>query len=170
MNLLEGTLSLLLRDLSTTSSSQLSLSGSLVSLLLFLVGLDSSISLSLSGFWLEGTSLLDQLKGSTNNGSLSLDGLSGSLLSNLLSQTLLVVSSVQDGPRDSSWVLSLVEQRSRLGVLESEDLGVTTDKQSTSTWVDLGTRERINFNLHCDCMKRVSTLAVKPTCGCIVCG
>lgn len=62
------------------------------------------------------------------------------------------MSSVQDSPRESSGVLSLLEKRSGLGRLESEDLGVTSDKEGTSAGVDLGAGEGINFNLHfCKC-------------------
>lgn len=156
MDLLESTLSTLLGELVGGTGGGtlglLGLSGGLVSLLglLVLVQLDVSGGLSVSG--LLSSSLLDQFKGSTNNSSLVLDGLSASLLGGLLRDTLLVVSSVQDGPRESSGVLSLLEERSGLGRLESEDLRVTSDKEGTSAGVDLGAGEGINFNLHfCKC-------------------
>jgi len=38
-----------------------------------------------------------------------------------------VLASVEGGPSDSSWVLALEEKRLALAVLETEDLGVTTD-------------------------------------------
>lgn len=143
MDLLESTLLLGLRDLGLSTlgsglgvlllSLGLSELGSLLGLLQSLL----SGSLSLSRLLV--SLLLDLLQRSTDNGSLVLDGSSGSLLGGLLRDTLLVVSSVQDGPSNSSWVLSLVEQRGRLGGLESENLGVTSDEQGTSTWVNLGT-------------------------------
>jgi hypothetical protein len=80
---------------------------------------------------------------------LVLDGLSGSLLRNFFSDTLLVLSSEKNGPSNSSWVLSLVEEGCRLRVLESENLGVTSDEEGTSTWVDLSTGKGVNFDLHC---------------------
>lgn len=152
MDLLESTLLLLLGELGRSTGSSrlglLSLSGLLGKLLGLLVLLQLLISGSLSLSRLLVSSLLDQFNGSTNNTSLVLDGLSGSLSGGLLGDTLLVLSSVQNSPSDSSWVLSLLEKRRGLGRLESEDLGVTSDEQSTSTWVDLGTRKGVNFNLH----------------------
>lgn len=53
---------------------------------------------------------------------LGLDGLPASLLSNLLSNTLLVHSSVDLGPCDLSRVLSLEEEGLGLVVEEPEDL------------------------------------------------
>ena len=140
MDLLESTLGLLLGDLGTGSNELglLSLSLLLVGLLLLLGGLDGLGSLGLSLFWLQGSSLLDQVKGGTDNGSLVLDGLSGSLLGDLLGDTLLVVLSVEHGPGDSSRVLSLLEQGVGLGGLESENLRVASDEEGTSARVDLG--------------------------------
>lgn len=119
MDLLESTLLLELRDrVLGTGSSALSLLSLSLSLLELgsLLGLGQSLlSGGLSLSWLLVSSLLDELQRSTDNRSLVLDSSSGSLLRGLLRDTLLVVSSVQDGPRNSSWVLSLVEQRSRLG-------------------------------------------------------
>lgn len=108
---MESTLGLLLGELGTGGnlSSLFSLSLFLLGLLLFLVSLDSFSLVGLLLFWLQGSSFLDQFDGSTDNGSLVLDGLSGSLLGGFLSDTLLVVSSEQNGPSNSSWVLSLVE-------------------------------------------------------------
>lgn len=88
MNLLESTLSALLGELvGGTGGGTLGLfglSGGLVSLLGLLVlgQLDVSGGLSVGG--LLSSSLLDQFKGSTNNSSLVLDGLSASLLGGLL--------------------------------------------------------------------------------------
>lgn len=133
----------------SSKSSLLSLSLSLLGLSSLLGKSQSLLSGGLSLSWLLVSLFLDEFQRSTDNWSLVLDGSSGSLLSGLLRDTLLVVSSVQDGPRNSSWVLSLLEQRSGLGGLESEDLGVTSDKQGTSTWVNLRTGEGVDFDLHC---------------------
>ena len=149
MDLLEGTLlahlgNLLVGTGLDTSSLSLKLLG-LVSLL----GLgDSLLSGSLSLGRLLVSLLLDEVQRSTLNRSLVLDGLLGSSLLGLLGDTLLVLLSVNDSPRDLSWVLSLLEQRSRLGRLESEDFRVASDEQGTSTWVDLSTGEGVNFDLH----------------------
>lgn len=153
VDLLESTLLTELGDLGGGAGSSklglFSLSLSLLGLGSFLGQSQSLLSGGLSLSWLLVSLLLDELQRSTNNWSLVLDGSSSSLLGGLLRDTLLVVSSVQDGPRNSSWVLSLVEQRSGLGGLESEDLGVTSDKQGTSTWVNLRTGEGVDFDLHC---------------------
>lgn len=153
VDLLESTL---LTELGNLGSGTGSSKRSLLSLSLSLLGLSSLLgksqsllSGSLSLSWLLVSLFLDEFQRSTDNWSLVLDGSSGSLLRGLLRDTLLVVSSVQDGPRNSSWVLSLLEQRSGLGGLESEDLGVTSDKQGTSTWVNLRTGEGVDFDLHC---------------------
>lgn len=152
MDLLESTLLLGLGDLAlSTLSSRLSvllLSLGLSELGGFLSLLQSLLSGGLSLSWLLVSLLLNLLQRSTDDWSLVLDSSSGSLLGGLLRDTLLVVSSVQDGPSNSSWVLSLVEQRGRLRGLESENLGVTSDKQGTSTWVNLSTREGVDFDLH----------------------
>ena len=47
--------------------------------------------------------------------------------SSYLRDTLLVLSAEKNGPCDAAWVLALEEQGLRLSVLETEDLGVTTD-------------------------------------------
>lgn len=118
-------------------------------LLLLLLGVQDSLgSGSLSDFGSLRSSLLDDIKRSTDDGSLRLDGLSSLLLVDFLSDTLLVLSSVQDGPRDSSRVLSLLEQSLRLGGAESENLGVTSDEKSATARVDFATRKGIDFNLH----------------------
>lgn len=150
MDLLESTLLTQLGDLlvgTGLDTSSLSLK------LLGLAGLlslgNSLLSRSLSLSWLLVSLLLDELQRSTLDRSLVLDGLLSSSLLGLLSDTLLVLSSVQDSPRDLSWVLSLLEQRRRLGRLESENFRVTSDEQGTSTWVDLSTGEGVNFDLHC---------------------
>lgn len=53
---------------------------------------------------------------------LGLDILPAPLLGNFLSETLLVHTPVDNGPRDLSRVLSLQEKGFRLGADESEDL------------------------------------------------
>lgn len=150
MDLLESTLGVQLGDVALGGT------GGLVGLLLKLLGLGSLLGLGnsllsggLSLSRLLVSLLLDELQRSTDDRSLVLDGLSASLLGGLLRDTLLVVSSVQNGPRDSSWVLSLVEQRRGLGGLESENLGVASDEEGTSTWVNLRTGEGVDFDLHC---------------------
>lgn len=152
VDLLESTLLTELGNLRGTGGSEVGLLGLSLSLLglgSFLGSSQSLLSGGLSLSWLLVSLFLDEVQRSTDNWSLVLDGSSGSLLRGLLRDTLLVVSSVQDGPRNSSWVLSLLEQRSGLGGLESEDLGVTSDKQGTSTWVNLRTGEGVDFDLHC---------------------
>lgn len=47
----------------------------------------------------------------------------------LLGDSLLVHPAEQNGPRDSSGVLALSEERSALRGDESEDLGVSTDEE-----------------------------------------
>lgn len=153
VDLLESTLLVELGDVALgTGSTGLGNLGLSLGLLQLgsLLGLgDSLFSRGLSLGRLLVSLLLDLVQRSTDNRSLVLDGLSGSLSGSLLRDTLLVVSSVQDGPGHSSGVLSLVEQRRRLGRLESEHLGVTSDEQGTSTWVDLRTGEGVDFDLHC---------------------
>lgn len=61
---------------------------------------------------------------STDNTTLVLDGLAGSLLGNFLRKTLLVHSAVEDGPCDLSGVLALEEESFRLVGGETEDLFV----------------------------------------------
>jgi hypothetical protein len=48
-----------------------------------------------------------------------------------LRDTLLVLATVQDSPGDAAGVLALEEERLGLAVLETEDLGVTTDEDLT---------------------------------------
>lgn len=153
MNLLESTLLLSSRDLSLSTLGSrllvLSLSLSLLDLGGLLSLLQPLLSGSLSLSWLLVSLLLDLFQRSTDDRSLVLDGSSGSLLRGLLRDTLLVLLSEQDGPSDSSWVLSLVEQGGRLGGLESENLGVSSDKQGTSAWVNLSAGKGIELDLHC---------------------
>lgn len=127
-----------LGGLSSLGLLLLSLSGSL--------GVLGSVGVSHLG---SGVSLLlDHVERSADNASDGLDGLSGSLLGNLLSDALLVLSSVENGPGDSSGVLSLLEQRGGLGRVESEDLGVASDEEGTSAGVDLVARKGVEFDFH----------------------
>ncbi len=60
---------------------------------------------------------------------LVLDVLPAPLLGDLLGDTLLVHPSVDDGPRDLTWVLSLEEEGLGFGVEESEDLVEDREKR-----------------------------------------
>lgn len=103
---------------------------SLLSTLLLLLGL---VRLSAGSNGGTGSALLlESFNRGTTNSTHRLDGLSGALLGNLLSDTLLVLSAVKNSPGDLSGVQSLVEKRSRLGGLESEDLRVISDEESAS--------------------------------------
>lgn len=111
-------------------------------LLLLLLGvLDGLGTSSLAGLGADRALLLDHLKRGTNNGTLVLDGTAGALLRDLLGDALAVLATVEDSPRDAAGVLALLEQRLRLGRLESEDLRVTTDEEAAlfvsflSLWV-----------------------------------
>lgn len=44
-----------------------------------------------------------------------------------LRDTLLVLSAEKNSPCNAAWVLALEEERLRLSVLETEDLGISTD-------------------------------------------
>lgn len=126
--------------------------GGLSSLGLLLLSLLSSLGVlgsgGVSGLGSGVSLLLDHIERGTDDTSHGLDGLSGSLLGNLLSDSLLVLSSVKNGPGDSSGVLSLLEQRSGLGGVESEDLGVASDEEGTSAGVDLVARKGVEFDFH----------------------
>ena len=128
-----GASSLLLRDLvASARSNVLGLLSSLLGLsilLLVLTILDGLSTSGLTGLGSHGTLLLDDIEGSTNNSTLVLNSLAGSLLVDLLSDTLLVLSAVENSPRDSSGVLSLLEKRCSLGGVKSKDLGVTSDEE-----------------------------------------
>jgi len=113
----------------------LSLLSSLGGLLLLLVLLDGLLAGGAAGLGALGTLLLDHVQGSTNDGTLGLDGAARALLGDLLRDTLAVLATVQNGPRNAAGVLALEEKRLRLAVLEAEDLAVTTD-------VDLTLRHR----------------------------
>lgn len=117
------------------------------SLLLLSLG-DGGLSGSVSDFRL-GVSLgQDGGKVGTDDSSLGLDVLPAPLLGDLLSETLLVHTPVDNGPCDLSGVLSLQEQGLGLGADESEDLGVTPNVKLSLGRVDLLTREVAQFDLH----------------------
>ncbi|GAO51471.1 hypothetical protein G7K_5571-t1 [Saitoella complicata NRRL Y-17804] len=118
-------------------------------LLLRLLSLRNSLSTGRrAGLRALGPLLLDHIHGSTNNGTLSLDGTAGTLLLNLDLNTLLVHATVENGPGDLAGVLALEEEGGVLGGLEAEDLGVTADVELTRTGVDLGAGESALFDLH----------------------
>lgn len=94
---------------------------------LLLSGLDGGLTSSGSSFRSLVSSLLDDIEGGTDDSSLGLDGSAGALLGNFLRDTLLVLSSEENGPCNSARVLALQEQRFGFTVLETEDLGVSTD-------------------------------------------
>lgn len=106
---------------------------------------------------------------------LGLDILPAPLLGDFLSETLLVHTPVDDGPRDLSGVLSLQEEGFRLGADESEDLedssnerefrrkerqgtylGVTPNVELSLGGVDLLTGEVAQFDLHLNSQQIVS--------------
>lgn len=88
----------------------LGLLGGLSSSLLLLVLSDGLGASGRSGLGSHSPALLDDLEGSTNDGTLGLDGTASALLGNLLRDTLAVLSSVQNRPGNATGVLSLQEQ------------------------------------------------------------
>jgi hypothetical protein len=111
---------------------------------LLLAGCDGSLAGSLTGLWSLRSSLLNHVEGSTDDGTLVLNGTARALLRNFLytpldlpqtpatripylRDTLLVLSTEENGPGDATGVLALKEERFGLSVLESENLAVTTD-------------------------------------------
>lgn len=130
---LNTTLHLLLGDLRGLRTSGLGsgLLGLLLPLLLLSLG-DSGLSGSISDLGLGSSLGDDRSKVGTDDTSSVLDVLPASLLGDFLRETLLVHSSVDDGPRDLSGVLALQEQGLGLGVEESEDL--VCGKEGTEEW------------------------------------
>lgn len=121
------TLHLLARNLgtSTTGTDRLGLVG-LAELGLGLLVLLALGNGSLAG---GGTNLgllvaagVDLLERGTDDTTLVLDGLARALLGDLLGDTLLVESSVNDSPGDLTGVLALQEERLVLGADKAEDL------------------------------------------------
>jgi hypothetical protein len=113
----------------------------LLSLLLLFGLLDSGLSNLQSG----GSSLVllseETVHVGTSDRTCVFDGLSRLLLGDLLSNTLLVLPTVQLGPGDLAWVLALEEEGSAFGGGEAEDFAVSTNEQLTPAWVDTITRE-----------------------------
>lgn len=121
----------------------------LSSSLLLLLGLgNGGITLGLAKLGRHVLALLDQVKRSTNDGTLGLDGLAVPALGDLLNLALTVVATVEGGPGDLTGVLALGKERRRFGREETENLRISTDKELAAAGVDLATAERINLNLH----------------------
>lgn len=136
------TLHLLARNLgtSTTGTDRLGLVGlaglSLGLLVLLALG-DSGLAGGSTNLGLLVAAGVDLLERSTNDTTLVLDGLARALLGDLLSNSLLVESSVNDGPGDLTGVLALQEERLVLGADKAEDLLMVNarDRQSRSETV-----------------------------------
>lgn len=134
--------------LSTGRTSVLNLFSALSSFhfLLLLLGFFSGSSagslLDSFGFGALGN---DFFPSSTNNGTLNLDGLASTALGNFLGGTLLVETTVEDGPVELTGVLLSLEVGSTFTVQQTERLGITTDKDDTMAGINLGTREGTNF-------------------------
>lgn len=73
-----------------------------------------------------------------------------------LSDTLLVLATVQDGPGDAARVLALEEEGLGFAVLEAEDLGVATDVDLALQFIPKKKKVRLAF---------FSTLQRKSACG-----
>ena len=121
------TLHLLSRDLGTsaTSTGRLDLVGlanlSLGLLVILALG-NGGLAGSSTNLGLLVSASVDLLERSTNDTTLVLDSLARSLLGDLLGHSLLVESSVSDGPSDLTGVLALQEERLVLGADKAEDL------------------------------------------------
>lgn len=83
---------------------------------------------------------------STNNSTLEFGGLTGALLGDLLSGTLLVETTVEDGPVEFTGVLLGEEVGFALTVQETEGLAVSTDENLTVSRVDLGSGKVAEFS------------------------
>jgi len=146
LDLRGSTLRTLLRYLGCVSTGGGSRRLGLLRLLLALGGgplllalLDGLVTSSLAGFGTESTLLFDHIEGGTNDGTLGLDGTAGSLLGDFLRDTLLVLATVENCPRDPSGVLALEEEGLGLAGAEAKDLRVTTDINLSLGGVDLAT-------------------------------
>jgi len=124
--------------------------GTLLCGTLLLGGVDGRLTSSGSSFGSLVSSLLDHIEGGTDDSSLRLNGTAGALLGNFLRDTLLVLSSEENGPGNATGVLALKEKGLGFAVLESEDLAVTTDVELALSRVDLLTGEGIVVSTHID--------------------
>lgn len=113
----------------------LGLLGSSIGLLLLLGLLDGLETGGGAGLGAHGALLLDHIERGTDDGTLGLDGTAGSLLGGFLSDTLAVLATVQDSPGNATGVLALEEEGLGFAVLETEDLGVSTDVELTLQFI-----------------------------------
>jgi len=147
-----ATLHLLLRYPGSTRNRRTCRLG-LFRLLLFLLSLglcdgrNSLLVADSSGLVAPGS---DSGKVSTNDTTLVLYSPAGTLLSDFLGDTLLVHAAIDLCPCDLTWVLALEEQGRVLGTSESENFGVSTDKEFALGGVHTETGERVDFDLHLD--------------------
>jgi hypothetical protein len=75
----------------------------------------------------EGCGACLSRSGRVRDGEKSAGRSQGGVIESYLRDTLAVLATVQNGPRDAAGVLALQEQRLGLAVLEAEDLAVATD-------------------------------------------
>ena len=87
---------------------------------------------------------VDLLHAETGDSSLVLYGSPGTLLCDLLADSLSVYSAVDLGPCELSGVLPLQEERLLLARDEAEDLAVHADIETSPTGVDLVARECVS--------------------------
>lgn len=106
--------------LGDTGGSLGGLGSRLLLLLLVLSGGESGVTLSLTNLGLLVTLGQDGREIGTDDTTLSLDGLAGTLLGDFLSDTLLVDATVDGGPGDLARVLALKEEGLLLGGDEAE--------------------------------------------------
>lgn len=92
-----------------------------------------------------GTLGNDFFPGGTDDSTLDLDGLAGATLGDFLGGSLLVETTVEDGPAEFTGILLGLEVGGTLTVQQTEGLGVTTDKDDTMAGINLGTRKGTNF-------------------------
>merc|ERR1712136_102869 len=119
------------------------------SLSLIFSSLDRLIPLRLSHFRFHVTLGQDGFQRCTLNGTLELDGSSGSLFGDFFSGTFLVLLSVQNSPRYFSWISLHQEGSFDFLAQEIEQLSINSDESFSMTWVDLVTTEITQFQLHC---------------------